>query len=93
MAYGIGKGGLLAPEDRVRQDMILCKGFSDQIFAHVVAVHFQLRQELAEIIDTMFDKIHPDLDGRFKRSSISHHYFSGINVVYEISEKSARSTS
>ena len=43
MPHRVAERGLLPPEDLLRQDVIVGKRLTDQVFAHVMAVHFQRR--------------------------------------------------
>ena len=51
MAHGIGEGGLLTPEDVVRQQMVLFKGMAQQVFAHVVGVELELGVHAHDVAD------------------------------------------
>lgn len=43
VAHGVGKGGLLAPEDGFGQQALALEGAAQEVFANAVAVHFELR--------------------------------------------------
>ena len=51
MADGVGEGRLLPPEDIVGEDMIIGKGLTQEVLAHVVGVHFELRADGHDVLD------------------------------------------
>ena len=51
MADGVGEGRLLPPEDIVGEDMIIGKGLAQEVLAHVVGVHFELRADGHDVLD------------------------------------------
>ena len=51
MADGVREGRLLPPEDIVGEDMIIGKGLAQEVLAHVVGVHFELRADGHDVLD------------------------------------------
>ena len=50
MTHGVGEGGLLAPEDVVRQQVVLFKGVAQEVFAHVVGVDLHGRVDAHDVL-------------------------------------------
>ena len=51
MADGVGESCLLPPEDIVGQDMIVRKCLAQQIFSHIIGVHFQFWADGHDVSD------------------------------------------
>ena len=51
MADGVGEGGLLPPEQVLRQPAVALEGLAQQVFAYAVPVHLQRRVEAHDVAD------------------------------------------
>ena len=82
MAHRVGEGRLLSPQNVLGQDMVIGKGLAEQIFAHVVVVHFQLGVNAHHIAHKVqIAERHSRLDGVYGDAAVGPEHIVHVKLV------------